>query len=296
MQRKIYDLFMVNSEMDWLEIRLETLSAQVDYFVIVESAVTFTGLQKPLTVKENWARFEKFHDQIIYHVLENPPIGAKRTWDFEDHQRNAMFSQVIPFLEGQKAANVGDVILVSDVDEIPRPASLMLLRNCEIPRRVTLRSRFYYYGFQWMHRGDEWKHPQATIYEGPRDTILPANLRNGEGGNRILAWWDKVDLWNSGWHCSSCFETIEDLLTKMSSFSHTGLNREEYRDRTRIVDRVRKGRDLWDREGEIYQRVDGNGDVPEFLKGDQGRFKYLLDRDGSNAGFTDYGPQEDAGE
>lgn len=47
------------------------------------------------------------------------------------------------------------------------------------------------------------------------------------------------------------FEKIEDMLTKMSSFSHTGLNKEEFRDRTRIVDRVRKGMDLWDREGEI---------------------------------------------
>lgn len=72
-RRKIYDLFMVNNRMGWLEIRPETLAAQVDYFVVVESAVTITGLPKPLSIKENWARFEKFRGQIIYHVLENPP-------------------------------------------------------------------------------------------------------------------------------------------------------------------------------------------------------------------------------
>ena len=282
---------MVNGEMDWLEIRLETLSAQVDYFVIVESPVTFTGLPKPLIIKENWARFEKFHAQMVHHVLENPPIGARRTWDYDDYQRNAMFSQVIPFLEGEKAASVGDVILVSDVDEIPRPASLILLRNCETPRRVTLRSRFYYYGFQWMHKGAEWAHPQSTTYEGPGKTILPADLRNGEGGNRVQAWWDKADLWNSGWHCSSCFEKIEDILTKMSSFSHTKLNKEQYRDPTRIVDRVGKGMDLWDRKGQDYQRMDDIRDVPEFLKMHPDRFKYLLDRDGPNAGFADYAQQ-----
>jgi beta-1,4-mannosyl-glycoprotein beta-1,4-N-acetylglucosaminyltransferase len=290
-KRKIYDLIMVNNEMDWLEIRLSTMDAHVDYFVIVESAVTFTGLEKALVVQENWDRFEKWHKKIIYHVLENPPKDAKRTWDMEDFQRNAMFGQVLPALEGEKRARRGDVIIVADVDEILRPAALLVLRNCDVPRRVTLRSQFYYYGFQWLHRG-EWAHPQATTYEGPSNTIQPADLRNGEGGNGIVAWWNKADLWNAGWHCSSCFKTVEDMLNKMASFSHTGLNQEVFRDKMRIVDRVRKGKDLWDREGEVYERVERNWDIPDLLTREKERFGYLLDRDGPNAGFTDTGPGE----
>src|SRR5208282_4123422 len=60
-RRKIYDLIMVNNEMDWLEIRLDTMEEHVDFFVIVESKVTFTGLEKSLVVQENWGRFEKWH-------------------------------------------------------------------------------------------------------------------------------------------------------------------------------------------------------------------------------------------
>jgi beta-1,4-mannosyl-glycoprotein beta-1,4-N-acetylglucosaminyltransferase len=146
-RRKIYDLLMINNEMDRLQIRMETMARHVDYFVILESVVTFTGLEKSLTLKDNWDRFAKFHKQMIYQVVKNPPIGAPRTWDYEDHQRNAMFLQVIPGLEGEKAAQIGDVILVSDVDEIVRPATLQILRNCDFPRRLTLRSQFYYYGF-----------------------------------------------------------------------------------------------------------------------------------------------------
>jgi beta-1,4-mannosyl-glycoprotein beta-1,4-N-acetylglucosaminyltransferase len=287
---------MVNNEMDWLEIRLQEMGEHVDYFVIVESAVTFTGLAKELVVKENWDRFEKWHRKIVYHVLENPPQGAKRTWDLEDFQRNAMFVQAIGGLKDEKAPKRGDIIVVADVDEIVRPAALMVLRNCDIPRRVTLRSRFYYYGFQWLHRGEEWAHPQATTFQGLGNTILPAALRNGEGGNRVLAWWDKADLWNAGWHCSSCFRTVDELLNKMASFSHTGLNQEVFRDRIRIVDRVRKGRDLWDREGEMYDRIDGNNDIPELVKKERGRFGYLIDRDGPNGGFEDMGTGEVTGD
>ena len=286
----MYDLFMINNEMDWLEIRMNTMAEYVDYFVILESAVTFTGLEKPLTLKANWNRFAKFHKQIIYRVVENPPVGAPRTWDLEDHQRNAMFEQVIPGLDGAQEARIGDVIIVSDVDEIIRPAALQIMRNCDFHRRLSLRSQFYYYGFQFLHKGPEWEHPQATTFQGRSSTILPADLRNGEGGNRLVGWWDKADLWNAGWHCSSCFATIEDMLTKMKSFSHISLNQEQFRNPARIVDRVRKGLDLWDREGEEYERVVENEDVPEFLKSERERFKYLLDREGLDAGFTDYGP------
>lgn len=287
---------MVNNEMDWLEIRLDTMAEHVDYFVIVESKVTFTGMEKSLVVKDSWQRFEKWHKKIIYHVLENPPVDAKRTWDLEDFQRNGMFGQAVVGLEGERRARKGDIIIVADVDEIIRPAALLVLRNCDVPRRVTLRSRFYYYGFQWLHRGEEWAHPQATTYQGPGNTVLPADLRNGEGGNRIVAWWDKADLWNAGWHCSSCFKTVEDMLNKMASFSHTALNQEVFRARMRIVDRVRKGKDLWDREGEVYERIEGNSDIPELVKRERERFGYLLDRDGPNAGFADMGNGEVTGD
>jgi beta-1,4-mannosyl-glycoprotein beta-1,4-N-acetylglucosaminyltransferase len=287
---------MVNNEMDWLEIRMDAMAEHVDYFVIVESAVTFTGLEKELVVQENWDRFEKWHKKIVYHVLQNPPADSKRAWDLEDFQRNAMLVQAMARLEGEKMPRIGDVVIVADVDEIIRPASLLVLRNCDVPQRVTLRSLFYYYGFQWMHRGEEWAHPQATTYQGPGNTILPADLRNGEGSNRISTWWEQADLWNAGWHCSSCFKTVEDMLTKMASFSHTGLNQEIYRDKMRIVDRVRKGKDLWDREGEVYERLEDKWDIPELVKKRPGDFGYLLNRDGPNAGFVDMGNEEVTGD
>ncbi|KAI1086073.1 glycosyltransferase family 17 protein [Rostrohypoxylon terebratum] len=290
-KRKVYDLIMVNTELDWLEIRLNTTYPYVDYFVIVESKKTFTNHDKPLIIKANLDQFSAYRDKIIYHELDIPAgfhsDRSNPSWAFEDLQRDAMYTQVFPKLTGEQSPVLGDVIIVADVDEIVRPETLVILKACQFPRRLTLRSHFYYYSFQYLHRGTQWAHPQATYYQGWR-TILPVNLRNSDGGLQPLIKMEKGDLFDAGWHCSTCFSTVNEVLTKLSSFSHVWLNQEVFRDRDRIADRVRNGKDLWDREGEEYERIEDNNDIPTALLGHPDKFSYLLDRDGPTAGFRDY--------
>ena len=45
---KIFDVFTFYNELDLLELRMEILGDVVDYFVINESNITFTGKEKPL--------------------------------------------------------------------------------------------------------------------------------------------------------------------------------------------------------------------------------------------------------
>ncbi|OAR01099.1 hypothetical protein LLEC1_05450 [Akanthomyces lecanii] len=71
-RRKIYDLTMINTELDWLEIRLDALYDEVDVFIIVESPKTFHGHAKLMVAKDNWDRFAKYHDKMLYHELEFP--------------------------------------------------------------------------------------------------------------------------------------------------------------------------------------------------------------------------------
>lgn len=306
-RRKVYDLFMINTELDWLEIRLHELESQVDYFVILESPTTFTGLPKKMHYQENKDMFKEFKDKIIYHVLEPPPAGhpghvdassfvrgskeyEAHAWTMERFQRNAMFSQVFPSLTNDAAPTENDVIIVSDIDEIPRPATVQLLRECQFGRLTTLRSKFYYYSFQWLHRGQEWAHPQATTYHGTDRTILPASLRELDGSLAEVPDSEKQTIWNSAWHCSSCFATISEMLDKMKSFSHTNLNAEKFRNKERIVEHIRNGKDLWDRWFQWYSKVENNQDIPEYLKEKamEGKFMYMINRDGANAGFEDY--------
>ncbi|GJN80425.1 hypothetical protein PLIIFM63780_003951 [Purpureocillium lilacinum] len=290
-ERKMYDLFMANSELDFLEIRLSTMYDHVDYFIIVESPVTFQGTLKNLTIRDNWDRFSQWHDKMIYHLLEFPAgFAPKLTWDYEDLQRDATFKQVFPKLQGRQAPVKGDVLLVADVDEIVRPATLLLLRTCNFPRRLTLASKFYYYSFQFLHVGNEWPHPQATFYQGERDTILPSKLRSADGDSRLQRARESGTLSNAGWHCSSCFATMDQFLNKMASFSHMWMNEPKYRDKGRIAAAVREGRDVWGRASEVFRRIEGNTDVPGALAEAEGRrrFGYMLSRDGESAGFSDY--------
>ena len=288
-KRRVYDLVIVNTELDWLEIRLNTLHEEVDYFVILESTRTFTGQPKTLALNDNWERFEKFRKQIIYHVFEEPPKSAMPdnwdNWGYERYQKNAMFTQVLPRLVDDRAPVKGDVLLMSDLDEVPKPESIALIRHCDFPRRLTLKSRFYYYSFQWAAHLQAWDHPHATTYDGPDNTILPEDLRYSLSD---VAKDEKQTIDNASWHCSSCFSTIEEMLVKMASFSHSEYNLEQFRQKPGIVDKMRKGLDLWDRAGQTYDRVDDNMDVPQYVKDNAERFHYLLDRDGPDAGFEDY--------
>ncbi|KAI4121813.1 MAG: hypothetical protein LQ338_006161 [Usnochroma carphineum] len=279
-RRKIYDLFIINTELDWLEIRMGELQNEVDYFVILEAETTFTEAPKPLHIQENWARFAPFHPKMIHHVLNQTDVEFDGTWARESFSRNAMFDQVIPFLDDEKAAGQGDVILVSDVDEIPRPDTLKALRNCMFPRKLTLRSHFYYYGFQWLHRGEQWPHPQATFFEGPDHTVKPEELRSRKDSDG--------DLWNAAWHCSYCFGKLQDFVDKIQSFSHTEMNQPRFTDRAKILQRVRHGIDMFERDNEKFDRIDTNNDVPQYLLENRDRFGYTISRDPPNGNFEDF--------
>jgi len=279
---------LINTELDWLEIRMAELENEVDYFVVVESRASFTNLSKPLHLKENWNRFARWHSKMIYHLLNSTDMVADNAWDRERFQRNSMYDQVLPFLQGEREPYFGDVIVVSDVDEIPRPSTIRALRNCQFPQKLTIMSRFYYYSFQWLHRDDqEWTAPSVTYYVG-ENTVRPSDLRDGRSGYPRLV--------NGGWHCSSCLPKLDDFVNKITSFSHVEYNQPEYTDRSKILQRVRGGLDLFDRGGEHYDRVDNNPDVPSYLlrPEQQEKFAYLLDRDPRSGNFLDY-TEEDMG-
>ena len=65
---KVLDAVLMSSELDLLEIRMNELDSVVDYFLIVESNATFTGLPKETYFALNRGRFSKFQHKIIYYL------------------------------------------------------------------------------------------------------------------------------------------------------------------------------------------------------------------------------------
>lgn len=280
--RKVYDLFLVGTELTWAEVRLNELQNEVDYFVILESAKTFTNKTKPTHFKNNWDRFSKFKSQIIYHLLDDSMIQNYGAWDREYFSRNALINQIFPSLIGEQEPQMGDVIIVSDIDEIPRAETVAKLRNCDIPKSVGMEAKFFLYSFTLHNLNDTWIHPQATTWQGLEKTPQPERLRIDK---------TDYDFPNAAWHCTTCFSTVSEFVNKVRSFSHQEYNKPEYTNPEEIVRRVRNGIDLFDRKIDYEHIPQESLDVPQYLLQNPHRFAYLMDRSPENANFRDYVPE-----
>ena len=136
---KIYDTFIINHETDMLEIRFYETAPYVDYFVVVESAVSTTGHPKRLIFADIRPRFLLFDEKIIHVVLNTSGTGDT-TWSREAHVRNALLSDL-------RGLSVGDAVLVSDADEIFRPDALRAIKDCGgyNGERIQFDMKLYYY-------------------------------------------------------------------------------------------------------------------------------------------------------
>jgi len=110
-----------------LDLRLNILDKHVSKFIITEATYTHNGAKKDL--KFDIGKFKKFKDKINYIVVdEQPPnileikagdsLGEKgeklilNGYARDNYQRNRL-------AEGIVEASDDDIIIVSDLDEIP---------------------------------------------------------------------------------------------------------------------------------------------------------------------------------
>jgi beta-1,4-mannosyl-glycoprotein beta-1,4-N-acetylglucosaminyltransferase len=303
-RRKIYDLIVINheAEIDTLLLRMAEMD-QVDYFIIVESEFTTKGEEKPLWVSDNYALFSKHHSKMLLHTFNHtqaqgafavgpygeplPPVAGTDAASLEslspeDTIRNSLLNQALPLAEDEMIPTHNDVLIHGEVDELIRPEVLTALRNCEIPRRVKLWTRHYYYSFQWLYPDDHanWAHPDVTYFNGWINTLTPTEMRAGnlEGG----AMDDSAEIYAAGWRCQLCVTRLGDLVT---AAAEEGGDEAVWANPRRILQRVRYGSELFER---VYlHRIDNNKDVPGYVVRHPERYGYLLDRDPDDGNFGD---------
>ena len=139
---KVFDVFLFGYELDLLEIRLNLLDPYVDYFVFSESRWAFSGMEKGLYYRDNKERFKKFEDKIIYTEIPDPTesqldeiskkynIGGYPTYQRDVYQKNSIKTVL------EEHCNDDDIIIWSDLDEVPNPEVLEELDSFYSPENV----------------------------------------------------------------------------------------------------------------------------------------------------------------
>ncbi len=124
---KIYDCFMFFDEEMLLDLRLNILDEYVDKFVITEATYLHNGEPKKLLFDIN--KYSKFKDRIIYIVVDKQPpdlikINEKDSEEKKNSKKNLNayrrhVHQLEKTQQGISNANPDDIIIISDLDEIP---------------------------------------------------------------------------------------------------------------------------------------------------------------------------------
>ena len=309
--RKIYDLLLItpDTSIDALELHLAQTSPFVNYFVLLESPPISELVPHPDPPEEpEWwerdgstveakapstppfmeatpadslsfleqvweSRLYPYHDKIIRRTLS--PFSADFAPD-KDHEaaaRNAVYTQVVPFLMGPQKAEIGDVLIVSDVVEVMRPHIFQVLRNCEIPNITTVRTKKYWYSYQWTRMdmvegspaspeespaaaleppeiagrsehaavkiglsNERWSHPQVTTYQGT-ETLMPHDLRKDRSK-------DEYVFADGGWTCKLCYGSISETLAQAGEMGLIWHDGPRWKAAGRTVDRMMRGIDL----------------------------------------------------
>lgn len=235
----IFDCFAFFNELEILDIRLHELSPIVDKFVLVEAHHTFQGNRKPLYYDENKNLFKKFHDKIIHVPFEFPENinnlfsrTKDSTWAREYHQRDRIGL-------GLTTARPDDLIIVSDVDEIPSAAKLAeaIRRRRRHELTVFTMPNYIHYINRRHKRAKNWylgprmiEFSHFTTGQKMRMTKLHASRAFGQTppGRLHTRLWNYVncgigsrviEIENAGWHLSS-IGGWQVYRNKIMAFSH----------------------------------------------------------------------------
>jgi beta-1,4-mannosyl-glycoprotein beta-1,4-N-acetylglucosaminyltransferase len=229
---KIFDCFMYFDEEVVVDVRLNTLNEFVDYFIIVESRFTHKGDLREL--KFNHKKFEKFKDKIIYVIddqiysqteeikpLDNEGEKSRKHIFNAAYRENGQRNLISKGLGG---AGNEDLILISDVDEIPKLNNINLkIINEKI---ILFKQDMFYYKFNLHLPNLIWTGTKACK---KKHLVNPQWLRNIKDKKysffRFDTFFSKTKytdikiINDGGWHFSN-IKTAKEIEFKLKSYLH----------------------------------------------------------------------------
>jgi hypothetical protein len=294
---RIYDCFTFFNELEVLEIRLNELYPVVDYFVLVEARQTYQGTPKPLYYLDNVDQFRQFRDKIIHVIVEFPSDdelirqypGISLPWAREYFQRDMI-------IKGLTNCRDDDIVIISDVDEIPRPNKI---REFACTKGVKIfEQRLYYYWlncecivgpnkrpYRWlgsaMLQFRDLRSPQDVrnlVIATARELVSPRPwVRLGARALRELRGLigrPVVIVPDGGWHFSY-LGGAKRIIEKIKAFAHTEVPHPGLLDETRIKMIIESGQDLYGRDFK-FEFINLDDSFPRYVVNHIDKWKHLI--------------------
>ena len=229
---EIFDCFMYFDEELVLDVRFHHLYKYIDYFVIVESEFNHKGEKRDLNFDIN--KFSKFKDKILYLVKNNQPqeINEISEADSENDKNNKYIinaayrenSQRNFIMEGLKKANDEDIILVSDVDEIPKIDNIDFNN---IKEKIFLfKQDMFYYKFNLSIPNFKWTGTKGCKFKNLKNPQWLRNIKDRKypfyrldtffSENKYIS--IKI-IEDGGWHFSY-LKSANEIKHKLKSYLH----------------------------------------------------------------------------
>ena len=264
---KVYDSFLFFNEIDLLKLRMEILKDVVDHFVIVESTTTFSSKDKKLFYDGSKELFKEFSDKIIHVVIDNTPAtfstlnyisnpstssdilenkilkhieestGWDRNnpnhnqWGVETYQRESIARGLIDCRDD-------DIIIISDVDEVPNPVEVNNIKD-SFHGVYAFRQDMYFYYLN-MLKERNWSGPKACSFEKLK-TISLNSLRRDEHTTTTIS--------QGGWHFSF-MGGEKKIIEKIEAYAHQEFNNDHIK--CNIKNNIDNNNDLFFR-GQLTQ-------------------------------------------
>ena len=244
---KIVDAFIFYNELKILDYRLNILSDIIDCFIIVESKYTFSGKKKKLYFEKNKEKYKKILGKIIHikvdklpYIYPNIDFLKRQQWENEYSQRNSIEEGIDKLVLKDE-----DLILISDVDEIP---DLNLLNKIKFNNYgielLSLQLDTYYYNLNTKCNAfcTASKIINYKKYKDLKKTIQEI---------RIL----KIpSISRAGWHLSF-FGDEDFIVNKLENFSHQEFNNLNFKNKNKVKYKIKNYLDLFNRPNSQFKFI-----------------------------------------
>jgi len=257
----IYDCFQYFNEDHMVDLRMNILKNNVDYFVISESTKNHQGKDKKLNF--NFEKFKKFKNKIIYLVAEFEKerkfvnhLGGESL--IEQHQRNNL-------INGLSKASDNDLIIISDSDEIPDLKKINQIKPTTKFTAFSQKMFMYKLNLQNLNESN-WIGSKICLKK-----YLPRPQKLRDLKFKDYPFWriDKKNLQiiKGGWHFSF-LQKPNEIAEKIRSYSHGEFNTVENTNEDKIKKKIEDGEDIFNR-GFNLQKINIDSSFPDYIVNNQ---------------------------